>query len=157
MDKYCNDYKNIYSVKFYDYFVSKDEFIIIMELCDDNLGRYLRKRNKGFSSEEIFKIMTQLNETFKIMVKENIVHRDIKLENILIKYLDEKNEDFIVKLNGYDCSKQLTNFTKYRTNVGTATTMAPEVMEGNDYYDNKCDLWSIGEIIYSFPFFLTKS
>ena len=72
MDKCCNYYKNIYSVEFYDYFVTKDEFIIIMELCDNSLEKYLKERKEGFTSEEIFKIMTQLNETFKIMVKENI-------------------------------------------------------------------------------------
>ena len=152
MDKCCNDYKNIYSIKIYDYFITKYEFIIIMELCDNNLYNYLRNRKKGFSSEEILKIMTQLNETFRIMVKENIVHRDIKLENILIKYLDEQREDFIVKLNGYGCSKQLTNSTVCKTIIGTASTMAPEIMEGNEKYDNKCDLWSIGIIIYQLFF-----
>ena len=152
MDKCCNDYKNIYSVNFYDYFITKGELIIIMELCDNNLEKYLKDRKKGFSSEEILKIMTQLNETFKIMVKENIVHRDIKLQNILIKYISKQEENFIVKLTDYGISKQVTNSTICKTNIGTSTTMAPEIMEGNENYDNKCDLWSIGIIIYQMYF-----
>ena len=160
MDKCCNYYKNKYSVEFYDYFITKNEFIIIMELCDNNLEKYLKDRKKGFSSEEILYIMTQLNETFKIMVKENIVHRDLKLENILIKYLDKEKKDFIVKLTDYGFSKQVTKSTICKTHgIGTFTTMAPEVMEGDEGedYDNKCDLWSIGIIIYQlffnqFPF-----
>ena len=152
MDKCCNDYKNIYSVEFYDYFITKNEFIIIMELCDNNLQNYLNERKKGFSSEEIHNIMTQLNETFKIMVKENIVHRDIKLENILIKYLDKEKNTFLVKLTDYGISKQITNSTICKTNTGTYFTMAPEVMEGKEKYDNKCDLWSIGIIIYQLYF-----
>ena len=153
MDKCCNDYKNIYSVEFYDYFITKNEFIIIMELCDNSLDKYLKERKKGFSPEEIYRIMTQLNKTFKIMVKENIVHRDIKLENILMKYLDKEKKNFIVKLTDYGISKQVTNSTICKTHgIGTVTTMAPEVMEGDNNYDNKCDLWSIGIIIYQMYF-----
>jgi len=153
MDKCNNDYRNEYSVKFYDFFITKKEFIIIMELCDKNLDEYLKERKKGFTSEEIFKIMIQLNETFKIMVKENIVHRDIKLENILMKYLDNQKKNFLVKLTDYGISKQLTNSTKCKTHgIGTFSTMAPEIMEGNDNYNNKCDLWSIGIILYQLFF-----
>ena len=142
---------NEFSVKFFEYFQTKAEFIIVMELCDDNLDKYIEIKKKKFSSEEILKIMTQLNKTFKIMVKESIVHRDIKLQNILIKYLDEKKEDFIVKLTDYGISKEITN-SICRSHVGTITTMAPEILEGRDYYDNKCDLWSIGIIIYKLFF-----
>ena len=45
--------------------------------------------------------MSQLNETLKIMVKNNIVYRDLKLENILIKYENNDKNKFIVKLTDY--------------------------------------------------------
>jgi len=61
-----------------------------MELCDNNLFKILKHRKQGFNLEEIFKIMNQLNDTFKIMVKNKIVHRDICLENILVKFNDQK-------------------------------------------------------------------
>ena len=93
--------------------------------------------------------MSQLNETFKIMVKNNIVHRDIKLENILVKYEQDK---FIVKLTDYGISKQVTKSKLCKTHAGTGNTMAPEVLEGKEIYDNKCDLWSIGVIIYQLTF-----
>ena len=59
----CN--KNIYSIKFYEYFWYSKEFVIVMELCDDNLSKVLRNRSKGFETEEIYKIMDQLNELSK--------------------------------------------------------------------------------------------
>ena len=149
--KKCSEY-NKFSVKFYEYFKNKTEFIIVMELCDDNLGNILRKRKKGFSSKEIQKMMIELNETFKIMVNNKIVHRDIKLENILIKYVDNEPNNFICKLAGYGISEDITNSGFCIDHVGTGLIMAPEILEGKEKYDNKCDLWSIGVLIYQLYF-----
>ena len=146
-----NDDKNIYSVKVYEYFINKNEFVIVMELCDDNLYRVLKRRNEGFKPDEIYNIMSQLNETFKIMVKNKIVHRDIKLENILVKYNKDDNEKFIVKLTDYGISKQVEATTMYKSALGTSVTKAPEILEGKNY-SNKCDLWSIGIILYQLAF-----
>ena len=88
--KECS-YNNINSVKYYEYFYNENEFIIIMELCDDNLSNILIKNKKGFNPKEIYKIMRQLNFTFKLMSKKNIIHKNLKLENILIKYNEKKN------------------------------------------------------------------
>ena len=145
----CN--KNVHSIKFFEYFWYSKEFVIVMELCDDNLSKILKNREKGFEPEEISKIMIQLNETFKIMQREKIVHRDIKLENILVKFKDDEKKDFVVKLTDYGISKQITSKTMIKTAIGTKYTMAPEILEGLDY-NNKCDLWSIGVIIYQLAF-----
>ena len=126
-----------------------------MELCDNSLQNILNERKEGFKCEQIFNIMSQLNNTLKIMYKKKIIHRDIKLDNILVKYKDNNNNDsnvnFIVKLTDYGISKQLKN-TINTTYLGTIETMAPEVLEGEENYDNKCDLWSIGIIIYQLYF-----
>jgi serine/threonine protein kinase len=151
--KICSQYNtNNNSVKFYEYYDTEKEFIIVMELCDDNLFSLLQERKKGLNKEEIYNIMNQLNYTFKIMNKNKIIHRDIKLENIVVKYNDKSKKNYIVKLTDYGISKQLIN-TKGRTNVGTSLTMAPEILKGEgEIYDNKCDLWSIGIIIYQLYF-----
>ena len=154
--KICSDNNsNDYSVKYYEYFRNKKEFIIVMELCDNNLLKIWKKRaerGEVFKPEEIHKIMSQLNNTFKIMVNHNIVHRDIKLENILVKYEDEQKNNYIVKLTDYGISKQITTTKICKTHAGTGMTMAPEILEGKEKYDNKCDLWSIGVIIYQLAF-----
>jgi len=70
--KICSNNNNN-SVKCYEYFNNEDNFVIIMELCDQNLSKLLKQRfkkeKKGFNSEEIYEIMNQLNNTFKIMKK----------------------------------------------------------------------------------------
>ena len=147
--------ENKYSVKFYKYFKNENIMAIVMELCDNNLSNILRNRNEGFSIKEIYEIMSQLNQTFKIMRNNGIVHRDLKLENILIKYEENNILNFVCKLTDYGISKKMNDFEICKTYTGTAITMAPEILknEGVDKeYDEKCDLWSIGVIIYELYF-----
>lgn len=100
---------NINTVKFYEYFHTEKEFCIVMELCDENLFQILSKKeqNKGFDIDDIKNILTKLNKSFKIMSENNIVHRDLKLQNILVKYKNKEKTDYIVKLTDYGISKHL--------------------------------------------------
>ena len=140
------------SVKIYDYFDTEKEFIIIMEYCDGNLFKELCKKKSGFSASEIKEILIQLNIPFKIISTYGIAHRDIKLDNILIKYTNEEKTKYRVLLSDFGISNQLYSITKqYTTHVGTRVTMAPEILKGEDY-NNKCDLWSLGVIIYQLYF-----
>ena len=139
------DNKN--TVKFYEYFNMENEFAIVMELCEMNLKEYLEKKNKSFNSQEIYELLIQLNNTFKIMKENKIIHRDLKLENILIK-LD--NTQRIYKIIDYGSGKQLVKTLQtLKTNVGTFPYMAPEIIESHKELNrSKCDLWSLGIIIY---------
>jgi len=157
MKKCCINNNN--SVKCYEYFYNDINFAIIMELCDKNLSQLLlekkRKDNRYFNSEEILEIMKQLNNTFRIMIENKIIHRDLKLENILIKKGNGQN---IIKLTDYGESKRMISLSNYRNTpgIGTIDYMAPEILKGEEY-NYKADLWSIGIIIYrlyfgKFPF-----
>ena len=64
-----------------------------MELCDNNLLYELNNTKTGFNLEQIKDILLQLNNVFKIMHENHIVHRDIKLYNILIKYIDDSKKN----------------------------------------------------------------
>ena len=115
---------------------------------DENIEKFLRKRDQGLSAQEILEILTQLNNTFKIMVNNLIVHRDIKLQNIFIKYKNIEKIEYIVKLGNYEVSTRLNSLDqKMDLNVGTRAYMAPEILK-DDYYDGKCDLWNLGVTIY---------
>ena len=153
--KICSN-KNDNSVKCYEYFNNKENFVIIMELCDQNLEQLLNKKfeidNKGFNPKEIYEMMKELNNTFKIMEKNKIIHRDLKLENILIKYDDEEHRKYTLKLSDYGCSKRLESLSKYcNTYAGTLAYMSPEILKEEEY-NYKSDLWSIGIIIYRLIF-----
>ena len=134
------------SVRLINHFESMNNYNIIMELCDSDLLIYLNNRKSPFTVQEVKETFQQLNNVFKIMHKNNIVHRDLKLGNILIKYTDSSKTKFIPKLSDYGFSKDL-NDSNTDTHLGTPATMAPEIMMGKAY-DDKVDLWSIGVMMY---------
>ena len=100
------------SVKIYDFFDTEKEFIIVMELCDKNLLDILIEKEKGFNAEEIKNILLQLNNAFKLMKKNKIIHRDIKTNNILVKYLNEEKTKYKVLLCDYGISRQIASLTR---------------------------------------------
>jgi len=138
------------SVKIYDYYDTKENFIIIMELCDDNLNELLCKKKPGFSSDEIKNILLQLNNAFKLMNKNKIAHRDLKLNNMLVKYTNSEKTKYKILLCDYGESNQLLG-QNFKTHAGTRYYMAPEILDGQPFTD-KCDLWSLGINIYQMYF-----
>ena len=81
------------------------------------------------------------------MRDKNYTHRDLKPENILIKYTDKNKINFDIKLSDFglttnEINTSIHNFSK----AGDQNYMAPEIETYN--YNNKCDLWSLGVILY---------
>ena len=106
--------------------------------------------------------MEGLNKPFKYMHNNNLIHRDIKLDNIMIKFIDDSKTKFIPKVADYGLARELDKGTA-ETCLGTEGYMAPEIYKkmGNeddeDLYNDKSDLYSIGVMMYklyfsSFPF-----
>jgi len=73
---------------------------------------------------------------------QGIAHRDLKLENFL--YEEEGYEH--LKLADFGFGKRIGIGERAHEGVGTLYYLAPEVLEGD--YDEKCDMWSFGVIIY---------
>ena len=138
------------SVKYLDNFEEDNCEIIILELCDCELIEILNKSKGGLNSSKIYSIMSGLNKAFKYMNDNQIIHRDIKLENILVKYTDSSHENFIPKINDYGFSREMTGGVA-STWCGSPLFMAPEVLL-NKTYNDKADLWSIGIMIYIMHF-----
>jgi len=142
------------SILFVEDFETSSNHNIVMELCDNDLEFILSRRAKGFSEDELKIILLQLKNVIDIMDKKNIIHRDLKLKNIMIcyrnKYEDSENKynpkNFIVKLADFGFSKVLDDDIT-STKLGTPATMAPEIMM-NKQYCKKADIWSFGIIIF---------
>ena len=113
--------ENENTVKLYEYYNHNEEIAIVMELCDENLGTMIVNKNQNFTFSEIKEILYQLNNSFKIMYENKLAHRDLKPQNILIKYKDGNDKNnFIVKLSDYGEAKRLTmTRNAFISNVGT--------------------------------------
>ena len=139
------------SVRLIQNLETENNFNIVMELCDTDLLCYLNQCSIPFSTDEVRDTFLKLNNVFKIMQKNNIIHRDLKLGNILIKFTDKSHKKFIPKLSDYGFSKDLNSSNYTATHLGTPATMAPEIMMGLPY-NAKSDLWSIGSMMYQLHF-----
>mmetsp|Transcript_59761 Transcript_59761/g.192328 ORF Transcript_59761/g.192328 Transcript_59761/m.192328 type:complete len:341 (-) Transcript_59761:409-1431(-) len=86
-------------------------------------------------------IMMQILEGLKTLHLSYVVHRDVKLGNILV------NSRGIVKVTDFGISKKLGDCAVCDTFVGTATHMSPERVLGEDY-SFAADIWSLGLCVY---------
>ena len=85
--------------------------------------------------------LNQMLDSVDYMHNHKVVHRDLKLENILVDdNLTLKIADF-----GFACYKNIDALRSYR---GTMTYMAPEIKEGKTYSGKQVDMFSIGVILF---------
>ena len=132
----------------------------------------MEKNNAPLNEFFIQKILRQIAPALEFMHSKNIIHRDIKLENILLNFntypnipkngkrpqalkFSEKslNKDFSAKITGLNFSKDLIQDNMGSTILGTPLYMSPDVVERldnkiNKKYNTSADLWSLGVITY---------
>ena len=132
-----------YIVKFYETYETKKHICIVMEyICAGDLLSYIRKRSK--LNENIAKyIFKQIILALQYIHNNNIVHRDIKLDNILID-LDNK-----IKICDFGVSKIINSNDKMFEQCGTPTYIAPEILRNKGYEGFKVDVWSSGVVLYA--------
>lgn len=96
------------SVKLIDNFEENNIIYLVMELCDGDITKYLNKSKNGFNINEIRIVMKQFNNILQELRKKDMVHNDIRLENILVKF-KENSKEFEIKLCDYCMCKLLSN------------------------------------------------
>ena len=102
----------------------------------------IAKQKKAFLKENIiWNIFIQILEGIDYLHKKFIIHRDLKTSNI---YLTKKR---VVKIGGLNVGKNIEDKGMALTQIGTPYFTAPEIWEQKPY-DYKCDIWSIGCILY---------
>lgn len=132
------DHPNI--VRYYETYNDFSYFYVVTEYCSGG-ELWDAVKGKGLDEKTAADIMYKLCSAISHCHSKSIVHRDLKLENIL---LENKDDVRSVKIIDFGLSRKITGTVN--SIVGTPYYVAPEVLDGN--YDSKCDIWSLGVIMY---------
>ena len=111
----------------YDTFETQKHIILVMELCQGgDLLNYVRKRRK-LSPETTKFIFKQILEGLYHCHAQNVLHRDIKLDNILI------DSEGTVKIADFGVAKIVTPYEVMHEQCGTPAYIAPEIILDEGY------------------------
>ncbi|RHZ89051.1 hypothetical protein Glove_19g94 [Diversispora epigaea] len=134
-------------VTLYDVFDDNDFVYIKMELCS-NQSLFEMVINRGELTEpEVRFYMLQLLDAVEYMHDRNILHRDLKLENIFI------SEDMDLKVGDFGLSVELESTDqRFNYSCGTVNYMAPEVLNTKIGHSFEADIWSLGVIMFMMIF-----
>ena len=141
-------------------------YYIIMEYYDggtlkENLIKYNNKYKTPFPERIVQHLMRQLVEAVNFLHERQIVHRDLKLENVLLKYDTREAKDSLdilhseLKLIDFGTATHKSNESLITTVIGSPLTMDPIILkkyihtlDSNVPYDEKIDIWSLGIMCY---------
>ncbi|CAL1542439.1 unnamed protein product, partial [Lymnaea stagnalis] len=131
-------------IQYFENFLEDKALMIVMEYAQGGtLLDFLQSRNGILlEEEEILKFLAQMLLSLQHVHSKQILHRDLKTQNIL---LDKKKE--IVKIGDFGISKVLSSKSKAYTVVGTPCYISPELCEGKPY-NQKSDIWALGCVLY---------
>uniref|UniRef100_A0A9J7XZ74 MAPK interacting serine/threonine kinase 2a n=1 Tax=Cyprinus carpio carpio TaxID=630221 RepID=A0A9J7XZ74_CYPCA len=119
----CQGHRNI--LELVEYFEEEDKFYLVFEkLRGGSILTHIHRR-QHFSEQEASIVVQDIASALDFLHNKGMAHRDLKPENILCEHSDR---------------------------CGSAEYMAPEVVEAFNeeasIYDKRCDLWSLGVILY---------
>ena len=154
-------------IKLYEVKETTKFIFLVMELCNGGdlshcLIEYQKKYHKPFTEEIVQHLMRQIISGIKYLHNNNILHRDIKLDNILVNFdieEDKKNINLLqakIKIIDFGFARHLSPSELAYSQLGSPINMDPGILYKinkieyfNNYgYDQKADIWSLGTICY---------
>ncbi|KAI9839660.1 MAG: hypothetical protein M1819_002286 [Sarea resinae] len=128
-----------------DTFDEEDGVYIVLELAaEGELFNWIVMKQK-LSEDEARKVFIQLFQGIQYLHERNIVHRDVKPENILLV-----DKHFSVKIADFGLAKIIGEESFTTTLCGTPSYVAPEILEDSNHrkYTRAVDVWSLGVVLY---------
>ncbi|KAI8115696.1 Membrane-associated tyrosine- and threonine-specific cdc2-inhibitory kinase [Lucilia cuprina] len=122
-------------LRFYRAWEQDDRLYMQMELCRESLDRYL-ERKRSVPEEKIWSILLDLLLALKSLHDRNLIHLDIKLDNVLIGYDDS------CKLADFGLVIDVDRANRHQATEGDSRYVAPEIMQGN--FSKAADIFSLG-------------
>lgn len=130
-------------VLLYEIIVFGDKIVMVLELAGHgDLLEFIKLRG-ALAESRARRIFSQITSAIEYLHARNIVHRDLKCENIL---LDRYNN---VKVSDFGFTKELlVTGAPSCTFCGSSAYASPEILQGKPYNAVASDMWSLGVILY---------
>mmetsp|Transcript_156109 Transcript_156109/g.500721 ORF Transcript_156109/g.500721 Transcript_156109/m.500721 type:complete len:535 (+) Transcript_156109:157-1761(+) len=143
------DHPNV--VRLYDVYEDRKNVYMVFEVCQGGeLLNTILKRKRFSESNAVF-VSGQLLWALNYLHAKSIAHRDIKLENLLLKDKGVELSKNTVKLIDFGFAVRFApGKADMKTMAGSAYYVAPEIIrrKKNEGYTEKCDVWSAGVVMY---------
>lgn len=162
-----NNTKHENIIKFHGVKMGMNYIYLMFEYCNGGdlqtcLNEYMNRNNKPFPQDVVQHIMRQIISGFVYLHGRQILHRDIKLENILVKFSSEEDLQNLnmlkseIRITDFGFSRFLKGDNLAKSVLGNPINMDPHILRkmariDNDTdfgYDQKADIWSLGTITY---------
>ncbi|KAH6941127.1 hypothetical protein HPB50_014290 [Hyalomma asiaticum] len=128
-------------VGFNSYFEDEKNVYIVLELCGRRSLMELHRRRKTLTEGEARYFLHQLLLACRYLVQQRVIHRDLKLGNLLL------NDSMELKVGDFGLATRLDfDGERKKTLCGTPNYIAPEILakKGHSF---EVDIWSIGCIL----------
>ncbi|MCQ2819913.1 MAG: serine/threonine-protein kinase [archaeon] len=141
-------------IKTYGSFTYDNAVYTVMEYCEGGELSQLILDNKQIPEEDLKNYFTQIYNAVKFIHSQNVIHRDLKPNNLL--FLDKEKTHLV--LIDFGISGVSNGKNREKINAGTLRYIPPELLLTDDSgSSNKIDMWAMGIILYlliykKFPF-----
>ena len=154
-------------IKLYEIKQTLNNFYLVFDLCNGGglsncLEKYMKQNKRPFTQEIAQSIIRQLVSGLQYLHHNKILHRDLKLDNVLIHFNTEEDKNNFnllkaqVKIIDFGFARYLENDSLAQSVLGSPINMDPQILakmrkiDNNQSfgYDQKADIWSLGTICY---------
>lgn len=126
-------------VELYEHFIDENYIFMVLDYCSTDLYKHMQTLpNKKIDEINASQYLKSIVNAIIYCHSNDIIHRDLKTDNILIK-------DNIVKICDFGWSVKSKEPQHRR--CGTLDYICPQIVN-NDEYDYRCDIWCIGVLMY---------
>ena len=162
--KHLPPHRNI--IKFYSIKETLSNYYVILDYCNGGsletlIDTFASRTRHGVPEESVRYIIKEILNGLLFLGKNNIIHRDIKAENILLNYPNKEDminckvENAEVKIIDFGFARYLEGNQLASSVIGTPLFMDPKILNftlpnqqngsssGNCYYNKKVDIWSL--------------
>jgi calcium-dependent protein kinase len=129
-------------VKIFEFYEDEFNLYVVMELCRGGELLDMIIKIGSMNEADASHFMQQVFSAVFYMHSSGIVHRDLKLENMLLDNSQSRN----IKIVDFGTACEFVHGKKLSQTIGTVNYIAPEIFKKK--YDEKCDMWSCGVIMY---------